>query len=158
MKHISPFYILIQRCSMSSLSIFFEGANIYWHSQMNPGYNSFLQFWKPISTRKYLFSGESKIALIVRFRKVFAFRTWVSFLSEICLALEGCSCVRGLDIGAGINREPFLTNFWARGEIAEKLQLKNCARTAKWEKFSRRRRMALMMKALILDLHKNMRE
>ena len=30
-----------------------------------------------------------------------------------------CSCVRGLDIGAGINRELFLTKFWAvRGKTA----------------------------------------
>ena len=72
------------------------------------------------------FMGELKIFLIVRFKKVFHFQNLcVSILSEICLALHwlggtlACSCVRGLDIGAGINRELFLTKFWAvRGKTA----------------------------------------
>ena len=125
------------------------------------GYNSFLQFWNPISASKYLFWGKFTISLIVRFKKVSAFRSCLSFLSEIRLGL-GCLQLRER------------TRYWCRnqqGALSDQLlsPKRNCQeiagpeklseRTVKWEKFlQRRRRMALMMKALILDLHKNMRE
>ena len=64
---MSSFNILIQ-CSILSLSIFFKvPINIGIH-KWTLGYNSFLQFWKPISASKYLFWGEFKISMIVRFK------------------------------------------------------------------------------------------
>ena len=48
-----------------------------------------------------------------------------AFCVKSVWGLVACSCVRGLDIGAGINREPSLTNFSAQRETAGP---RNCAR------------------------------
>ena len=148
------FHILIQR-SMLSSSIFFRCQYILAFT--NEPSDIILS---SNSETRYLlqsFMGELKIFLIVRFKKVFHFQ---NLCQHFVWNLSGIGS-EGLLLAVAwedsiLVQESTGSSFWPNsGRWEGTLQLK---KTAKWEKFLRRRRMALMMKALILDLHKNMRE
>ena len=81
------------------------------------GYNSFLQFWNPISASKYLFWGKFTISLIVRFKKVSAFRSCLKSVWGWLLAVAWEDSI--------LVQESTGSPFWPTSEPEEKLP-RNC--------------------------------